>query len=478
MSAAAAADADLQAALLRLASAWQAAGSTGAMWLRARRPPRPAAQVLADLKPWAHKPAAAVTTLYAWCDGLAEGCELGPGARLLGSAEAALRYHDELAAAASAVAGTGVKPEAVWNPRWWPLLAGSTVDSVCWFTTAPARGQTSAPLWCKDREDEQVMAYDSLTALVNTVADGLQTGALALRGTAVVELDPEAAAAHFRRHNPQAAGAADGARDAAQVRAALLQTLAQGDGRAQGQAAALLMKRREREAVPQLLALLEAPNAVVRQLVARVLEATPDRRALPALLVRLADADLGARGHAAMALAAIGDRSAVAPLMQAMATSAPLEAAPFMRALAALNAVEAIEPLARWAAPTQAMPVRLSAAGALASLHHASLPAMLTPLLQDVSPQVRAIAASGLGRPGYAGALQALASALEDTHAQVRIVAAGALGALGDAAALPILLRALQRCRPEAASTPQAAAEIKSVQSALQQALRALAAAP
>lgn len=469
------ADPALLAALERLRGTWQAAGSAGAAWLRALRPPRPAAEVRAELQAWANKPPAAVATLYTWCDGLADGRELWPGASLFGVAEAAARYRDELAAAAAAVAGTKVKPDSIWHPRWLPVLAATASSAVCWFTTAPARGQASAPLWLKDREDDPVLAHDSLASLIDTLAAGLGSGALALRGQAVVEADPHAAAALFRQHNPQAAGAADAACDAARVLRGLLDTLARGNPRAQGEAAALLMKRREREAVPELLGLLESADVTVRRLAARVLEAVADRRALPALVTCLADSDLTVRGHAAMALAAVGERSAIAPLMQAVASSPPLQAAAFMRALAAFNAVEAINLLAGFVSPAQPMPVRLSAAGALASMQHPRLPALLVPLLQDATPQLRAIAASGLGRPSYPGVADALAGALDDEQLSVRIVAAGALGALADAAAAASLQRALQRLDGTVAATPQAAAEIKSFRAALQQALRALA---
>jgi len=474
---AAAADPELQAALVQLQHAWLAAGAAGQPWLGALRPPRVASEVRAELRAWAAKPPATLSTLYGWCDGLGGAHELSPGARLLGSAEAAAAYRDCMAVATAATAGSGVKPERVWNPRWWPLLSASDGSGSFWFTTPLARGQTSAPLWLKDREDEPVLAHDSLSALVNTVAEGLQNGALALRAPAVVEADREAAAVLFRRLNPQAAGAGDTARDAAQVRRGLVDQLAHGAPRQQGEAATLLMKRREREAVPELTALLTAPDPVVRRLAARVLEAVPDRRALPALLACLADADVTVRGHAAMALAAVGDGSAVAPLMQAVAQSPPLEAAALMRALAALNAVEAIDLLVGYLAPQRPLPVRLSAAGALASMQHPRLPALLAPLLHDASPQLRAIAVSGLGRPGYAGVVEALALALGDAQLSVRIVAAGALAATGAPAAVPALQGALQRLANQPASTPQATAENKSFLAALQQALRTLAAA-
>jgi HEAT repeat protein len=476
VNAAAAGDPALQAALTRLRGAWQSTGPAGAAWLRALRPPRAAVEVRAELQPWSRKPPATLTTLYAWCDGLADNHELCPGVLLLGAAEAAARYREELAVAQAAVAGTGVKPEKIWDPRWWPLLAASAGPQIVWFTTAPARGQATAPVWLKDREDDAALAHDSLAALINTVAEGLETGALALHGNAVVERDADAAAALFRRHSPQAAGAAAGALQAAQLRHGLLQKLAQGDPRAQGEAAALLMKRRDREAVPGLMALLAARDGVVRRLAARVLETVPDRRALPALLSALADPDLAVRGHAAMALAAIGERTAIAPLMQAVAAAPPLEAVAFMRALAVLNAVEAIELLARYLAPALLVPVRLSAASALATMHDPRLPKVLAPLLQDPLPQLRATAASGLGRPDYGGVTDALASALNDPELTVRIVAAGALGARGDAAAVPALQRALAELDGPTTPTPRAAAEARSFKGALQQALRTLSA--
>jgi HEAT repeat protein len=404
---------------------------------------------------------------------MAENHELWPGARLLGVAEAAARYSEHLAAAEAATAGSGVKPGVVWNPRWWPVLTDTEQAGTIWFTTATAaaRGQPAAALWMKDREDDPVLAHDGLAALMNTVAEGLETGALGLKGQAVVEVDANAAAALFRRNNPQAAGAAEGVRDAAQVRAKLLQTLSEGSPRAQGEAATLLMKRREREAVPDLLVLLDSANAVVRRLAARVLEAVPSRQAVPALLACLDDEDVSVRGYAAMALAAVGDGRAIAPLMRAITQSLPMEAAPFMRALGSMNAVEAIDLLAGFVAPSQPLPVRLSAAGSLAAMNHERLPSVLTPLLRDPSVQLRAIAVSGLGRPDYSDVVDALSAALEDEHLQVRIVAAGALGATGQAGAVAPLQRALAQLGA------QPVGEKKSFQAALQQALRALDAA-
>lgn len=436
--------------LARLQAAWQHAGAAGSAWAAALQPGLAAADARRLLGPWAGKVPPEVLHLWTWGNGFRDERALIPGGRWPGL-DAAMQAHAQQVALARGVTETsGGDPADVWLPTWLPLLAAEPAlgEGAWWVLVPPGRGQSTASVWFKDPQDAPVLAFDSLLTLFATAAECLERGAWALRGDAVVVVDDSAAAEAFRTHNPRAAGAAAAGEEAAAVVARLLDALARGGPRERGEAAALLIKRRDRQALPGLVALVATADAGVRVFAARALEALRDRRAVPALLPCLEHPDLQVRNHAALALAAIGDRSAVPGLMAALRRSRPMELAGLARALATFNEAQALEVLAPLLQPGQPAPVRYGVLGAIGAMTVPELPGLLLPLLVDADPQVRAAAVSGLGKPGCTDAVAPLLACLNDTAWPVRLVAASALASVGDAGAIPGLQQALERAAP------------------------------
>jgi hypothetical protein len=143
---------------------------------------------------------------FAWRNGLRTtrdaDYELFPGFTML-SLEETLADHRGLIDTANQVAQqAGVPASSLWDERWFPLFRDAGGDYH--VTLADAHPASTAPIYAVTREDpgSAYWAYDTLTSLIQTVADCFQAGAFKAVGE-IVEEDRPRAAAIVRAHNPE-----------------------------------------------------------------------------------------------------------------------------------------------------------------------------------------------------------------------------------------------------------------------------------
>jgi peptidylprolyl isomerase len=179
--------------------------------------------------------------------------------------------------------------------------------------------------------------------------------------------------------------------------------------------------------------------------VAAALAFVEDPRALPSLRAFATDAHPYTRAFAVRGLGALADRQAV-PLLLPMARAgdraAALEA---VRALARIGDPAAAKTLADLVrAPETALNVRIESVAALGAVGGEGTVELLTDLLSDRSPSVRAAALRGLARIDPEGFVFILSGLDPDAHWSVRASLAEVLGTLKPEAGLPRLATLLE----------------------------------
>jgi HEAT repeat protein len=262
--------------------------------------------------------------------------------------------------------------DSKWNPRWLPIL-----DYNGDYRYAVVVGEDTAPVWYIDPEcGVEEIRWNSLTNLMEAVAECYEVSAYYLNEDGYVEEDKQRVAEIQRQHNyqgtqeytsdesynpypPSVAGqvnlsdpnaleqltqalqAAPLNPDAARLQAMAantLETLANlglaeeigaeplmrelqnmiYDSAGHALAAQKLGELGSSEAVEPLLQALRDHSSEVRVKAIESLEKLGDRRAVEPVIQCLQDSDFFVRTRAAWALAKFGDESAIAPLIQAL----------------------------------------------------------------------------------------------------------------------------------------------------------------
>jgi HEAT repeat protein len=361
---------------------------------------------------------------FGWRDGLrttreADGVrttrdadyELFPGFTML-SFEEALADYRLLVDAAARFAQAGVPAGSLWNERWFPLFrdAGGEYH----VTLTDARPAHTAPVYMVVREDPEAayLAYDSLTSLIQTVADCFDTGAFRAVEGGIVEEDRSRAATIVGGHNPERRRQAG---EMASIEA-LVRTLRDTDGDARGRAAQALMTLRDPRAVPLLTEALRDDDEGVRYLVARILGELGDPGATDVLIAALDDPDPATVKEVVTALGSLKAQAAVDGLIGALGS--------------------------------RDGGVARAAAWALGELKASTAVTALIEALHDQTGAMRAVAAKALGDIKDPRAVQPLIDALGDRFVDVRVNAAWALGESRDARATEALSALLNDADP------------------------------
>ena len=374
----------LAATLDRLLAELRRAGSPAADLLR----PGLGAEPIAELA--ARMPAGLpdeVAALYGWRDGLeGEGApeqELFPGGFWL-SLEQALELRDEqLEVVGTAAAQAGLDPELLWPASWLPAFvdfAGNVHVVVC-------ESRESSPVWfvAGDDPDARRLAFDSVGALVETLATCWQDGIFEVRAGGVEADEPRFEDA-WRANDPTAAAAS-----APQTAGTQLERdLASPDPYVRATAARMSGGGSEPVPVQALRRALDDPDDAVRSEAAAALGRVKDADSAERLLAGLDDASGLMRTRAAWALGCLRFKPAVPALAAALEDPelpVRIEAA---RALMSLRSAEAIPALVAATAASDPVPdVRRLAVAALAKIRHPDARAAIEPLADDDDPVVR-----------------------------------------------------------------------------------------
>jgi hypothetical protein len=128
--------------------------------------------------------------------------ELFPGFAMLSFEEALADYRMLLATAARVADRAGVPATSLWSAQWFPLFRDAGGD---YHVTLSVTGHAAtAPIYMIVREDPEsaYLAYDSLTSLIQTVAECFGVGAFQTVD-GILEEDRLRAAAIVRAHNPE-----------------------------------------------------------------------------------------------------------------------------------------------------------------------------------------------------------------------------------------------------------------------------------
>jgi HEAT repeat protein len=151
-------------------------------------------------------------------------------------------------------------------------------------------------------------------------------------------------------------------------------------------------------ALPHLLAALDSRSAGVRVFAIRMLGEMTDPKVVPAVLARLPGWTGEEFNEALIALGKAGDQRALPALLVQLETGTTEAKRAAAMGLGSLGAPEAVEPLVS-AVLKEALPVRLAAAEALATLDGAGRDG-LRALLAAPEPTARAVALDVLDREG------------------------------------------------------------------------------
>lgn len=229
-------------------------------------------------------------------------------------------------------------------------------------------------------------------------------------------------------------------------------------------AADVILKTRDRAAVPYLVDALSDASSNNRWVAARTLGYIGDPDAVTGLLHAMRDGDTRVRGEAANALAGLG-RSAVPSLLETLKDADPgireltaqalaktgwepdtnEQGARYYVALGQWNSVVAYGGFAvSYLLDALRHPAtRNGAAGALGRIGGTALSGLID-ALQDPDPEVRRTATGILTRLKRPEAVPALIATLQnDTEPYVRVGAVRALAAIQDEAAVPVLVKSL-----------------------------------
>jgi cell wall assembly regulator SMI1 len=147
-----------------------------------------------------------VRDYFGWGNGLRSDrdadYELFPGGSVLSLDEAIAAYRQSLELAARLAQSSGLNASFFWDARWFPLFHDGAGDYH--VTLAGAPSPPTAPLYLvvKDDREATTIAYDSLTALLRTVAACFQAGAYRIIDGVIAE-DRARSAEIVRAHNPE-----------------------------------------------------------------------------------------------------------------------------------------------------------------------------------------------------------------------------------------------------------------------------------
>lgn len=191
------------------------------------------------------------------------------------------------------------------------------------------------------------------------------------------------------------------------------------------------------EALGVLVSLLDDPDELTRQAVARALTLA-GARALPSLHRALSHPSQRVRVRAAEALTQFGD-AAIDTAIAGLGGQQPEQRAAAAQTLGTLNAAEGEDPLLDHLAHDSSDAVRAAAALALGRIATSQAIAALEHEAGTESPTVRAAVAHALGIARQTSSFSALLTLLADSDPRVRTAAATALGLLGDERAVPSL---------------------------------------
>ncbi len=196
----------------------------------------------------------------------------------------------------------------------------------------------------------------------------------------------------------------------------------------------------------ELLSSLKSENRRVRANAIRAIGGLKDRRAISDLLaiVQAPNEHWEERGNALLALGLMGEQSAVPGSIHSLKNARPAVRVAAAAALGMLARPEALGPLLL-AVQDPDPRVRRAVVGSLGQLKkERAVEAVVEALQHDKAPVVREVAAAALYDSRDPRAVHALIAALKDEYANVQINAAAALGASGNPEALPPLLTLLK----------------------------------
>ena len=382
---------DLGPALDRLLDGLRRAGSPAADLLRSGL----GAEQIGELA--ARMPAGLpdeVAALHGWRDGLqSEGApeqELFAGGFWL-SLEQALELRDErLDVIGTAAAQTGLDPELLWRASWLPAFA----DFAGNVHVVACESREASPVWfvAGGDPDDRRLAFDSVSALVETVATCWQDGIFDVRPGGVQADEPRFDEV-WRRYNPAAAAVSQIAGTQHE------RDLASPDPSVRAAAARMSGGGSEPAPVHALRRALDDPDADVRSEAAAALGRVKDAGSAERLAAALGDASDLMRTRAAWALGCLRYKPAVPALAAALedpALPVRIEAA---RALMSLRSAEAIPALVAATAASDPVPdVRRLAVAALAKIRHPDARAAIEPLADDDDPVIRNVVQAAAGK--------------------------------------------------------------------------------
>ena len=220
-----------------------------------------------------------------------------------------------------------------------------------------------------------------------------------------------------------------------------LQSLSHKDAKIRGQAAWVLGKSGDIQAVGPLIQAMEDEDRNVRQWAVLALRRLGGM-ASQGLIGALESGNESVRWQAAAALGQINDSSVVEPLIMALFNRSNETRYWAAISLGQIGDVQATEPLV-YVLGNENQSVRVASGLALLAIEGAQAVDRLVALLKDSESGRRVGAAEALGRAGDARAVQPLLQALRDSSPDVRAAAAGALGAFNDSQAIEPLISAL-----------------------------------
>jgi hypothetical protein len=244
---------------------------------------------------------AEVVEYFEWRNGLTPDreadVELFPQGIPLSLDEAVAQYDAQRHFAAQIANQSGLPADDFWHERWLPLFHNGAGDYH--LTLLGRRRTATSPVHTVTNEDrEPLPAFDSLTALVETVAARWRAGAYSLSEDGVLEEDKSG-------------------QDAGPV-AAQVALLRDPDEWTRCDGARRLGDLRDPRAIPELVRALEDPSDLVAKTAAGSLGQLKARNAVPALIAALERGRPQTRATAAWALGELKAETARDALIRAL----------------------------------------------------------------------------------------------------------------------------------------------------------------
>jgi cell wall assembly regulator SMI1 len=256
---------------------------------------------------------------FRWRDGLvadrSSDPELFPGANLL-SLDEATGLHGQLTAMSTQIsAQSGVVAERIWDPRWFPVLAGISSDFYVLVCDDAPGASSAVHLVMVEDPDSRRPVFDSLASMFETVAAAYVAGLYRLDEDGMLQEDRPAVAALVERLNPGIVG--DRLRDVDEAGgdSAVAKALDQEDDRRRARALIELVDPDDPGTGDAVVSALSARGDTLRIGVTRVLMDMEDPRAESLFVGLLGDSSWMVRSAAAQGLGQLKSASAVPVLM-------------------------------------------------------------------------------------------------------------------------------------------------------------------